>query len=133
MERAVLKVFFFFSASPPPDTFPSTAPSSDVSREQHNSHKGGTREKYNSYKQKTIGTKCQLTISRQTSCNDYQTLTLHHARIPITSKRGRRFYETRENSNFWKNGKIVISDKTRNFSRFQMMKRISPLVLSREI
>ena len=63
MERAVLKVFFL-STSPPPDTFPSTAPSSDVAREQHNSHKGGTREKHNSYKQKTIGTKRQLTVSK---------------------------------------------------------------------
>ena len=88
-ERAVLK--FFFSTPPHPDTFPSTVPSSDVAREQHNSHKGGTREKHNSYKQKTIGTKRQLTISRQTSCNDDQTLTLHHARIPITPKKGRRF------------------------------------------
>ena len=56
MERAVLKVFFL-STPPPPDTFPSTAPSLKVAREQHNSHKGGTREKHNSYKEKTIGTK----------------------------------------------------------------------------
>ena len=41
--------------------------------------------------------------------------------------------KTRENSNFWKNGKIVISVKTRNFSRSRMMKRISPLESSREI
>ena len=81
---------FFLSTPPPPDTFPSTAPSSDIAREQHNSHKGGTREKHNSYKQKTIETKRQLTISKQTSCNDDQTLTLHYARIPITSKKGRR-------------------------------------------
>ena len=56
MERAVLKIFFF-STPPPLNAFPSTAPSLDVAREQHNSHKGGTREKHNSYKQKTIGTK----------------------------------------------------------------------------
>ena len=85
------KSFCFLSTPPPPNTFPSTAPSSDVAREQHNSHKGGTREKHNSYKQKTIGTKRQLTISKQTSCKDDQTLTLHHARIPITPKKGRRF------------------------------------------
>ena len=91
MERAVLKVFL--STPPPPNTFPSTAPSSDVAREQHNSHKGGTRKKHNSYKQKTVGTKRQLTISRHTFYNDDQTLTLvfHHARIPITPKKGRRF------------------------------------------
>ena len=35
--------------------------------------------------------------------------------------------KTRENSNFWKKGKIVISDKTQKFSRSQMMKRISAL------
>ena len=34
--------------------------------------------------------------------------------------------KTRENSNFWKKGKIVISVKTRNFSRSRMTKRISP-------
>ena len=41
--------------------------------------------------------------------------------------------KTRETSNFWKNGKIVISVKTQNFSRSRMTKRISPLELSREI
>ena len=34
---------------------------------------------------------------------------------------------------FWKNGKIVISVKIRNFSRSRMTKRISPLESSREI
>ena len=49
MEKAILKGF---SSTPPPlDTFPSTVPSLDIAREQHNSHKGGTREKHNSYKQ----------------------------------------------------------------------------------
>ena len=41
--------------------------------------------------------------------------------------------KTRENSNFRKNGKIIISVKTRNFSRSRMTKRISPLESSREI
>ena len=41
--------------------------------------------------------------------------------------------KTRENSNFLKNGKIVILVKIRNFSRSQMKKRISPLESSREI
>ena len=41
--------------------------------------------------------------------------------------------KTRENSNFLKNGKIVISVKIRNFSRFRMTKWTSPLESSREI
>ena len=41
--------------------------------------------------------------------------------------------KTRENSNFLKNCKIVISVKTQNFSRSPMMKRTSPLESSREI
>ena len=41
--------------------------------------------------------------------------------------------KTQENSNFLKKGNIVISDKTRNFSRSHIMKWISPLVSSREI
>ena len=41
--------------------------------------------------------------------------------------------KTRENSNFLKNGKMVISIKTQNFSRSQMMKQTSPLESSREI
>ena len=47
-EKVVLKVFS--STTPPSDTFPSTVPSLGIAREQHNSHKGGTREKHNSYK-----------------------------------------------------------------------------------
>ena len=39
----------------------------------------------------------------------------------------------RENFNFLKNGKIVISVKIWNFSRFRMTKRTSPLKSSREI
>ena len=34
--------------------------------------------------------------------------------------------KTRENSNFLKNGKIVISVKIQNFSRSRMTKRTSP-------
>ena len=41
--------------------------------------------------------------------------------------------ETPENSNFLKNGKIVISIKILNFSRSRMTKRTSPLESSREI
>ena len=48
MEKAVLEVFS--STPPPPDMFPSTVPSLGIAREQHNSHKGGTRAKHNSYK-----------------------------------------------------------------------------------
>ena len=41
--------------------------------------------------------------------------------------------KTRENFNFLKKGKIVISVKIWNFSRFRMMKRTYPLKSSREI
>ena len=41
--------------------------------------------------------------------------------------------KTRENSNFRKKGKIVISVKIQNFSRSRMMKRTSPLESSHEI
>ena len=35
--------------------------------------------------------------------------------------------KTRENSNFLKKGKMIISVKVRNFSRYRMTKRTSPL------
>ena len=41
--------------------------------------------------------------------------------------------EAPENSNFLKNGKMVISVKIRNFSTSRMMTRDIPLSLSREI
>ena len=41
--------------------------------------------------------------------------------------------KTRENSNFLKKGKIVISVKNRNFSKSRMTKRTSPLRSSRKI
>ena len=41
--------------------------------------------------------------------------------------------KTRENSNFLKKGKMVISVKIRNFSRSRMTKRTSPLKSSHEI
>ena len=41
--------------------------------------------------------------------------------------------KTRENFNFLKKGKTVISVKIQNFSRSRMMKRTSPLESSREI
>ena len=41
--------------------------------------------------------------------------------------------KTRENSNFLKNGKMVILVKIRNFSRSWMTKRTSQLESSREI
>ena len=40
-------------------------------------------------------------------------------------------YKTCENSNFLKNGKIVISVKIQNFSSSRMTKRTSLLILSR--
>ena len=39
----------------------------------------------------------------------------------------------RENSNFLKKGKMVISVKVQNFSRSRMTKQISPLESSHEI
>ena len=42
-------------------------------------------------------------------------------------------YKTRENSNFRKKGKMVISVKIQNFSRSRTAKRILPLESSREI
>ena len=42
-------------------------------------------------------------------------------------------YKTRENSNFLKNGKMVILVKIQNFYRSRMMKRTSPLESSHEI
>ena len=41
--------------------------------------------------------------------------------------------KTRENSNFLKKGKMIISVKIQNFSRSQMTKRTSPLESSHEI
>ena len=41
--------------------------------------------------------------------------------------------KTRENSNFLKKGKIVISIKIWNFSKSRMTKRTSPLKSSHEI
>ena len=45
----------------------------------------------------------------------------------------RRECKTRENSNFRKKGKIVISKKIQIFSRSRMTKRTSPLESSHEI
>ena len=45
----------------------------------------------------------------------------------------RRECKTRENSNFLKNGKMVISVKIQNFSRSRMTKLTSPLDSSSEI
>ena len=41
--------------------------------------------------------------------------------------------KTRENSNFLKKGKIIISVKVQNFYRSQMTKRTSPLESSHEV
>ena len=41
--------------------------------------------------------------------------------------------KTRENSNFLKNGKMVILIKIHNFYRSRVMKRTSPLESSRKI
>ena len=52
---------------------------------------------------------------------------------PAEKPENKRKCKTRENSNFLKKGKIVISVKIQNFSRSQMMKQTSLLKSSREI
>ena len=49
------------------------------------------------------------------------------------SRQKKIFVKPRENPNFLKNGKMVISVKIYNFSRSRMMKQTSPLESSREI
>ena len=51
----------------------------------------------------------------------------------IQHKKPCRNCKTRENSNFLKKGKMVISVKIQNFFKCQMMKRTSPLESSHEI
>ena len=59
--------------------------------------------------------------------------------VVIVQNFGTKFFlrkgegKTRENSNFLKNDKMVISVKIRNFSRSRMKKQTSPLESSREI
>ena len=64
--------------------------------------------------------------------------TLHmHVSVVIVQNFGTKFLlrreecKTREISNLWKKGKIIILDKTRNFSRSRMTKWISSLESSR--
>ena len=52
--------------------------------------------------------------------------------FPLGKGKG-KFCKTRENFNFLKNGKMVISVKIQNFSKSRMTKRTSPLEASREI
>ena len=59
--------------------------------------------------------------------------------VMIVQNFGTKFFlrrgecKTRENSNFLKNGKMVISVKIQNFSSSRTMKQTSPLESSREI
>ena len=59
--------------------------------------------------------------------------------VVIVKNFGTKFFlrrgecKTRENSNFLKKGKMVISVKIQNFSRSRMTKRTSPLESSSEI
>ena len=55
------------------------------------------------------------------------------ARILKKTSKDNEGCKIRENFNFLKNGKIVISVKIRNFSRYRMTKRTSSLKSSREI
>ena len=77
MEEVRLKIFPL-SAPPPPNMFPSPVPSMSRTGEQHNSHKGGTREKHNSYKWQNVETERRPAISKQTPCSGDQTPKLHH-------------------------------------------------------
>ena len=70
---------------------PGPVPSMGRNREQHNSHKRGTREKHNSYKWQNVETKCRPATTKQIPRNGDQTLKLHHVRTPTLSKRGRRW------------------------------------------
>ena len=58
-------------------------------------------------------------------------MTVQNFRTKFLLRRGE--CKTQENSNFLKNGKIVISVKIGNFSRSWMTKQTSPLESSREI
>ena len=66
---------------------------------------------------------------------DVQSLNCFYKISIVKKKNGVNAYncKTRENSNFLKKGKIVISVKIRNFSKSRMMKRTSSLRSSREI
>ena len=59
-------------------------------------------------------------------------LDVSHAWLSVNGLGGQAC-KTRENSNFLKKDKMVISVKIQNFSRSRMMKRTSPLESSREI
>ena len=79
---------------------------------------------------KPKGSNCKTTQTIL-SCNwilsNYQTL------VQSKCSTSKFICETPENSNFLKNGKIVISVKIRNFSRSRMTKQTSPLESSHEI
>ena len=63
----------------------------------------------------------------------YRTFHLRGLMAPFLLRPTHLNSKTREFSNLWKNGKIIISVKTRNFFRSRMTKRISPLESSRGI
>ena len=89
MEEAGLKNIPFKRVAPP-NMFPGLVPSMGRTREQHNSHKGGTREKHSFYKWQNVETERRPPISKQTPHSGNQTPKLHHIRTPTLSKRGRR-------------------------------------------
>ena len=82
------------------------------------------RRRFFSYKDET-------TSFQQSHVPKRETLVPSRAEMQIA--RGGGGCKTRENSNFLKNDKMVISIKIQNFSRSWMTKRTSPLKLSREI
>ena len=84
-----------------------------------------------------IGTLTRLSYSTQSW--SWVRLRMHVVGCVYAWNFGTKFFlrrgecETPENSNFKKNGKIVILVKIQNFSRSRMTKRTSPLESSREI
>ena len=90
--------------------FPGLVPSMGRTREQHNSHNGGIREKHNSYKWQNDETKCRPAITKQTPRRRDQTLKCHHVGTPTLSKRGR--WRAEYNTDL--RGKAVVYNETWN-------------------
>ena len=65
--------------------------------------------------------------------SSYFFVVVEHIPVALIYQKTLMCCETPENPNFLKKGKMIISVKIRNFSRSRMMKRDSPLELSREI
>ena len=107
----------------------------DRTREQHNSHKGGTREKHYSHKWKNVKTKRRPAPTKQTLHNADQTLKLHHVRTPILLKKGRRLGE--EYNTDHRREAIIYKEtwmpgKPRSMFRFSIDLHLKQLAFPRE-